>query len=295
LTVSITEFANALNREGRTVSIDESGAYWRRGEGGSLVRMPVFDLSVPDPAKVDRLFHESHAPVISYVVEPDEHHPPDATLYLCRDRSYSMDKLGKKVRFSIRKSEILRIEWLDKETFLKHGFAAFGDSRSRNGLRDGTREAFQQNYRSWFDNPANGVLGAWKEDCLVGYYTTTVVEDWVEIGGHSTNDGLIFNPNNGLVHHLLTEFLVERKIRVVSYGLSSIQESSKADGLHHFKVKVGFEAIPVRRIFLPHPLLRPFVSRLSLAIGHRAMHLFPGNRVLRKGCGVLARLIESTP
>jgi hypothetical protein len=254
--------------------------------------MPVFDLTNPNPKEIRRLLWSELAPMVSFVVQPDEEHPADATLYLCRDPSYSLDKLPKKVRFSIKKSGSLRIEWLDGKSFLQHGFPAFRDSRARNSLADGTHEIFQLKFARWFQNPANGVLGAWHDGDLVAYFTTTAVDDWVEIGGQSTSAGRIFNPNNGLVHYLLNEFLVNRKFRVVSYGLSSIQESSNATGLHQFKVKVGFEAIPVRRVFVPHPLLRPFVNQLSLAVGHRAARYFPGNRALKKGCGVLARLVD---
>jgi hypothetical protein len=295
MSISICEYVNALKREGKNIPQDESGTYWRRGEGGYLVRMPVFDLSAPDPACINRLLRNDHAPMISYVVEPSEGHPANANLYICRDQSYSMDKLAKKVRFSIRKSGVLRFEWLSKEIFLANGLPAFRDSCKRNGLTDGTSEVFQQKFRTWFNNPANGVIGAWKDDNLIAYYSTTAVDDWVEIGGESTNEGLMFNPNNGLVDRLLTEFLVERKFRVVSYGLSSIQESSNAEGLHHFKVKVGFEAIPVRRVFVPHPYLRPLINRFSLALGHRALRIFPGSRGLRKGCGVLSRLVHTSP
>ena len=294
MTLSIAEYAYQLERSGHSVAVDNSGTYWRRADGGALVRMPTMELSEPSPNEVNRILWTRRAPVVSYIAEPDETHPADAFLYLCRDRSYSLEKVPKNARLCIRKAiSALQFGWLNQESLLQHGFPAFRDTRVRNGLSDSSLEAFRLNYGRWFDIPANGALGAWKDGALVAFFTTTTVDDWADIGGQSTNAGLAFSPNNGLVHHLLTYFLTERGLRAVSYGLSSIQEHSSAEGLHQFKIRVGFEAIPVRRIFVVHPLLRPFANRFSLAMGHGALRLLPGNRLLKKGCGMLARLIEA--
>ncbi len=140
-------------------------------------------------------------------------------------------------------------------------------------------------------NPAHRVLGAWKDDSLIAFFTVVAVDDWAEIGGHSTNAGLQFRPNNGLVHYILSHLLVENTFAAVSYGYSSVQEGSNAQGLHQFKTRVGFEAIPVHRAFVLHPLLQPFANRLSLAMARRVLKLAPANRILRKACGVLARVV----
>jgi hypothetical protein len=120
----------------------------------------------------------------------------------------------------------------------------------------------------------------------------TVVEDWVEIGGFSMDDDSRLRANNGLVHLVLTHFLVERGFRTVSYGLSSVQDSGDREGLHRFKLKAGFQAVPVARVFEVHPLLRPFANRLSLRVARLMLRAIPGNRRLRKASGVLSRLIE---
>lgn len=290
--VAMSEYARELERSGHRVIMDSSGGCWREGEVGSLIRIPTFDTSPPDPREVRRLLIDGRAAVGSYLVEPDANHPPNALLYLCRDRSYSVDKLPKTVRSNIRKaSKFLRFSWLDRDTVLNYGFPAFRDAKLRNNLSDGTPEAFRVRLDRWLDNPAHHVLGAWKDDALIAFLRVTAVDDWVEFGAYSANAGLEFRPNNGLIHTLVSHFLTERNFRTVNYGLSSVQEESNAATLHQFKLKIGFEAIPVHRMFVMNPFLRPFANRLSLAVGHGLLKMAPGSRVLKKGVGVLARLV----
>ena len=78
---------------------------------------------------------------------------------------------------------------------------------------------------------------------------------------------------------------------MVSYGLSSIQAVSNAAGLHKFKTKLGFEARPVHRAFVAHPLLRPFDRTASRTGRRRAAGARPGNRVLKKCDGVLSTML----
>jgi hypothetical protein len=71
-----------------------------------------------------------------------------------------------------------------------------------------------------------------------------------------------------------------------------VQEDSNAAGLHHFKLKVGFEALPVHRAFVPHPLLRPLVGQASLEAMRFLLRRQPGNRWLKKASGVMASVVE---
>ena len=120
-----------------------------------------------------------------------------------------------------------------------------------------------------------------------------VVDDWVEIpASFSLASHLDSRPNDGLVNFVLQHFLVQRGYAVVSYGLSSIEEGAELAGLHAFKTKVGFDAQAVHRIFVIHPLLRPFANRLALWGTRAALRIYPEGRLLRKARGVLANLLR---
>ena len=98
-------------------------------------------------------------------------------------------------------------------------------------------------------------------------------------------------PNDGLSHFVLNYFLVEQRFKLVTFGLSSIQTESHWAGLHAYKQKVGFEAQPVHRAFVIHPLLRPFANRLALRSINFMTRVIPGNRLLKKGGGILASML----
>ena len=127
---------------------------------------------------------------------------------------------------------------------------------------------------------------------LAGFLLIAQVDDWVLIGGYSTNEFLPLKPNNALVFYAARHYLVKEKLRVVDYGLSSIQAVSKAEGLHSFKVGMGFEPIPVRRVFVVNPMLRPLVNRVSWKLVNGMLKLSPRHRVLKKAEGALRVALE---
>jgi len=249
----------------------------------------------PAASEVRQVLWRGRAAIASYLLEPDEIHPANAWLYICTDRSYGLDKLSPTARRNVRRGlKELLIAPLTSEQLLAHGEQAFFDTRRRNGLIDGTPEEF----RRWFTSLAKMqevvYLGAWKDNQLVAFLSTTEVDDWAEIGCFSMNALLQYRPNDTLLYSALSYYLVERGCRVVSYGLSSMQAESNAAGLHRFKIKIGFEAHPVCRVFAPHPLLRPFVNRLTLCSVDTALRFWPGERHLKKASGVLACMLGLT-
>ena len=92
-------------------------------------------------------------------------------------------------------------------------------------------------------------------------------------------------PNNALSDFLLNYFLIKNNYNNVCYGLSSIQEEAITEGLHNYKVRVGFEAIKVNRMFLIHPYVLPFKELLALIL-KLSLKVFPKNRQLKKANGI---------
>jgi hypothetical protein len=143
--------------------------------------------------------------------------------------------------------------------------------------------------------PEYAFLGAWRDNQLAAYLSILEVEDWVEIEGTFSMDALRrYKPNEALIYRALSHYLVERGCREVRNGLSSIQAGSNAAGLHRFKTKAGFEARPLHRAFVLHPLLRPFANRLTLQSVNTLLRFRPGDRRLRKVGGMLACMLGDT-
>jgi hypothetical protein len=262
----------------------------------SLVRRPDTCLGVPPADEIRSNLWRARAPVATYVRRPDDDHPQNAWLYVCENRDYKLESLEARARRDARRAlRELRIEFIDVPTFLDHGVRAFCETRTRVGLSDGTPQVFCKTFGDFGKNPAHKAIGAWAGDVLAAFLTLVVVDDWVDIYPYASDEHLRLCPNDGMIHYVLDYFLAQRGFRLVNYGLSSIQEVSKAQGLHAFKKKVGFECRPVHRAFVFHPLLKPLANRGTLWGLRIGRWLRPRSRTLRKAAGLLATYLGDTP
>ncbi len=289
-TLSLEAYAAGLAAYGkRRVVTGREGTFWVGYESIALMRMPVFHTVPPSSDELYRVLWQGRAAMASYLQKPDDLHPATAWLYVCTDNAYHLDTLAPAVRRNVRRGlKALRIEPVASERLLAHGAQAFCDTRQRNGLSDGTAAHFRRRYGTRSLCPGHTFLGAWKGDILAAFLSIVEVDDWVEIeSGFSMNDCLSLRPNDALFYVALRHYLSEGARRLVSYGVSSIQADSHAAGLHRFKTKLGFEARPVHRAFVFHPLLRPLVGRVSRRTLRWLQRQCPGHRWLKKAVSVV--------
>jgi len=291
------DYASALTRSGRRLLPGRPGTFWMSYESYAMMRVPTFALTPPSRDELRDVLRLSRSAVATYLLEPDESHPANAWLYICHDRSYCLENLSVAGRRDARRAgRSLRMEFVEWPTLMAHGFTAFSETRTRVGLSDGTFEQFQNRFRQFSLNPFHCAVGAWQDASLVAFMTLIVVDDWVEIEGSFSADGTrTLCPNDGLAHFVLNHFLVTRGFKTVSYGLSSIQDAHRVEGLHNYKKKVGFDAEPVHRAFVLHPLLRPFANPLILRGATTVTKMLPQNRMIKKASGVLVTLLENSP
>jgi len=292
--VSLRQYADALGKNNYRIFPAGPERFWVQYEALGYVRVPTFDLDPVLAKQVTGMLWQGWGAVASFILPPDKHHEPNAWLFICRDAHYNLEKLSKNARRDARRAErYLQIEPLEWKTLFDYGLSAYSDTRIRVGLTDGTPDRFKKRFGAFSKNPAHHVLGAWKDDKLAAFMTLVTVDDWVEIEGcFSTNEHRGFCPNDGLGNYVLEHFLAQQKARIVSYGLSSVQEGSGHDGLHAYKTKVGFEAIPVHRAFVFHPFVRPFVNRLTYRGVRLIQSLLPGVRRINKLGGILANAFQ---
>lgn len=227
-------------------------------------------------------------------MEPKDERPANAWLYICDDPTYSLEKIGPAMRRNVRRGlKDFTIRHLSADEILACGSQAFCDTRRRVGLSDGTAENFQRRFSSRVRCPGHVFIGAWKERQLAAFLSIIQVDDWVEIEGCFSQDALLNSrPNDVLMYTTLSHYLTGERRRLVSYGLSSIQQAGNVQGLHAFKTKVGFQAKAIHRTFVLHPLLRPFANRVVLSVVDTARKLLPRNRVVAKTSGMLASLLH---
>lgn len=297
---TLQAYAESLRTAGMRVVAGSGGTYWA-ASGTVMRRLPTFRTEPPAPSEVDDALRSTGALMTAYLTEPDAERAANAWLYVCSDAEYSIATLSPPMRRNLRRAaQQLTIAPVTAAELLAHGGPAFCDTRRRTGLDDGTMAGFRRYFarRGRVDRPGRAYLGAWKDGQLAAFLTVLHVDDWVELGSFSMTAMLRDRPNDALLYAALSYYVGRRRCRVASFGLSSIQARSNAAGLHRFKRKVGFRAIPVHRAFVLHPSLRPFSNRLTLSAAHGAVNaalgLRPRDRRLKKLGGVLACMLGAT-
>ena len=289
-TPSIREYVAAVQANGVRVLEGSNGTFWTAYESWAMARYPTFHIGPVAPEESTKILWRGHVAATSYLLDPDKSHPANASLYMCSDPEYSVDKLAPAVRRNIRRGyNSLKIEPISATDLLANGMLAFCDTRKRIGLSDGTPEVFQKRFTARAGCIGHGFLGAWKDHLLAAFLSVTEVDDWVEIEGcFSANAALPLRANDALMAYALSHYMESKHCRLVSYGLSSIQSGSNLEGLHRFKTKVGFQARRVHRAFTFHPVLRPFLNRSTQDVLVTLLRWIPGNPRLKKIEGVLA-------
>lgn len=296
--VGLAEYIAAVVDMGATAVPGVNSTYWVTSERYALEREPTLCLDVPSRDEVYDALRRTRSAVATYNRLADASHPQNAWLYLCQDQSYNLNKLESSVRRNIKRAlHEFRFEFIDASTLLQAGAASFCETRSRAGLSDGTPDNFRNCCQSLLKNPAYRILGAWRESengrrALAAYMTFCIVDDWVTLKPYATTEYLGLRPNNGLFHFGMDYFLAQHRMKTICYGLSSIQEIGKGDTLHRFKLKIGFEAIPIHRTFIFHPFLRPLANRATLFGLRLLVRVRPTNRKLRKAAGLLATYLD---
>jgi hypothetical protein len=264
---SLTDFIAGLHAAGRHVIQGSAGTWWHQYEAYSAVRVPSFYCGCPTSRELLGLWWR-FAPMVSFLTEGRESDASGSWLYLCRDRHYGLEFLDHGARGNVRKAlRELTFGFLTFDEVMQKGLAAFVDNRQRFGLNDGTRVAFEAEYGWMREVPGVRFLGAWFGGELAAFVSLNVVDDWVEVTTRcSMQSHLHLRPNDALLYLVLRHFLVDRGCRVVSAGVSSLEQTPSSAGLHRFKMKLGFQAIPVRREFRMHPMLRGMACRFGVGI-----------------------------
>jgi hypothetical protein len=288
---TLEQYATDLAAAGIRVYRGAPGTIWVQHERWAVTRVPTVHMTPPQLGEIRRLFLMGTA-LVTYVLAPDGTHRANATLYVRGDPDYGLHRLEEAARRNVRRGvHNLQIQRIGFAELLANGTAAFCDTRRRNGLSDGTPREFARRFAMRSRAQGHVVLAALHQGKIAAFLSITEVDDWVEIEGcFSRTDLLQLRPNDALLYTALLHYLQGRKRRLVDYGISSIQDSRHSDGLHRFKTKIGFEARPVHRAFLLHPILRPLTSRVAMAAIDRLRGLRPEDRRLAKLNGVLLSL-----
>ncbi len=261
---------------------------WIQYPRGVLLRFPL-DCPEPVDAKVcASLLGRRGVRVLNYLVVPDEWHPANCVHYVSADGGYELGKLDRQARQNVRrglKSFELRLctweEWATK------GLAAFAETEARHGYV-AEEGAFRCMVARWKDQPFHEIWGAWREGELAAWLTVLKIDDWAMVDlVRSRTDALSGRPNNALLYLASRRALVEERRRYVTLGTSSLQLGADEQSMHRYKVDMGYQAVPVHRVFVVPTLARPLLEARAMSrVWDRLSRAFPASGPLRKLAGM---------
>jgi hypothetical protein len=283
------DYVNGLELQGRKTFTCNANIWAKYTEAFTVARTPAFVLSPVTHEEISEVFQALHPAILTYAVQARQPEEGNGYLYVTTNKGYDIEKLDKNGRRDARRAlRNYSFRFIGWDHLLKAGYKAYHDTRSRNGLSDHTQADFNALIAQSRIIPPNTCLAAIDEQGIIGgFLIMTMADDWIEVSGAYSDTGHLQNcPNNGMFHYLQEKFLATGIVTTISYGYSSVQTGSSIDGLHHFKQRIGFDAVPIRRYFILKPSLRFLVNPVSLFAIKSLLKMFPSNRALKKIEGI---------
>ena len=265
---TLADLVRHLEAAGEPCALDEGGRQaWIQSPRHVLTRFPLECFDPVGPGAVAGLLRRRSVWFVNYLQAPAAADAANCFDYVCRDAGYGLERLGAKVRRDVRRglrSFVVRLctweEWAGK------GFAAFADTERRHGNGVATDPEFQALAARWRATPFLEIWGAWQGDDLVAWMTFLKVDDWALVDlARSRTEALRSCPNNAVLYAATWTLLGGEGRRYVSYGTSSLQVGTDEASLHAYKLNMGYEAIPVTRVFACRPAYRPILESRSFS------------------------------
>lgn len=266
---------------------------WIQYPRGVLLRFPLDCTESVEREACSGVLRKRGVWLLNFLVNPNEGHPANCVHYVSRDGSYDIQKLDRQARQNVRrglKSFDLRLcTW---EEWAGRGFTAYAETEARHGY-DADPGLFQRMVDRWRSCPLYEIWGAWQGEDLAAWLTVLKVDDWAMVDlVRSRTSALPGRPNNALLYLAGRQALVEERRRYVTLGTSSLQLGADEQSMHRYKVDMGYEAVPMHRVFASRPAYRPALeSRAMSWVWDRLSRTFPRSAPLRKVAG-MARLLS---
>jgi len=292
--IPLRAWAEFLARTGQPVHLDECGAaIWVPGVRGELQRLPTVATDAPAEGTIRRVLAQRGVWIASCLLEETPARPANCFDYLRFGPDYDLETLEKNARRDIRRGlrcfEIRRVDW---DELLSTGFDAYRDTESRHGHAPPQPEELKELSDRSRGCPSVELWGALDGKGLAAWIRVLKADDWaIIISACSRLDVLRDCPNNALVFEATRTFLVDEKLRCVSYGVSSLQATDNIVSLHRFKLRMGFSPVRRRRHFVARPVLRPLLGTVPASwLWDRLVRLRPSSATLSKVAGLSRRL-----
>jgi len=287
---TLREYVEFLRGCGQTCLLSTEGKHaWISEMPGVLERFPGECTDPVNPAELREAFSLRGMRIVNYNRTVDGDHPPTCFDYICRNPEYHIDGLDSNARRDIRRglrSFVVRLcSW---DELAEHGYAPHADTFERHQYAPPPPGGIRRYVEERRGTPFFDIWGAWEGETLAAWLAVIKVDDWAVVHWANSSTAALRNcPNNAMLYVATRRLLVDEKRVFVSYGLSSVQAGPTHLGLHKYKVRMGYEAIPRHRVFVPRPLVGLLLKpKVASWMWDRMERIFPKSPFVRKVAGV---------
>ena len=279
-------FAEWLRRQGHHVFRTES-SYWYDAGPRVLQAFPYHWLIQSSEEELRKLFLHSNVIALRYSTGIAASRGKVSYHVVCEDSKYNLESLRRQTRQNVRRGlGHSSIERIPISRLAAEGWRLQQDTMDRQGRAGSMSEAEWRQLCSAADGlPGVEAWGAVVEGELAASLITVRVDDVCDVPyAQSHRKFLSKYVNNALFFSVCREMLSRPGLKSIFFNVQSLDASESVD---EFKFRMNFTAKPVRQCVAFHPVLRPFVNRLSHKVVLKMLRRYPTSYTLAKTEGML--------
>ncbi|MBY0505760.1 MAG: hypothetical protein K2X03_17730 [Bryobacteraceae bacterium] len=264
--------AELLERRGRRV-YEASGVWWANVDIDSRYFTSLPDQVSIEPRRdeVQALLHRAGGVVARYPSNRQVGLPCGA--YVVQDRSYCLPKLQKRTRNFVRRGlESCQIRPVERKELLVQGLELNLATMARHGRSRpefGDPKTWARTVEAVYSTRGSECWGAFVGDQMASYVMSCRDAGWEHLLIQMSRPELFKSYPN----HAIDYFLIERAMslpEVVGVCLGTLPLRI-SEGLHNYKIRMGYEVRPQDAVVVVHSLLEPLAtSRLAGPLARQA-------------------------
>lgn len=220
--------------------------------------------------------------------------------YILKTENYSLETIRKKTRTTIKKSlRTCEFKRPELNELIDEGLAINRDTLKVQNRKDkflSTPEVWKKYITMFYQQPETKILAAYVNEKMIAYAIAYLMDGkhYFHLQ-HINRQFATYYPMSGLMFKLINEIIAETGKIEISDGIESFVPMPS---LNKFKRYMGFERVPITRVYVLHPvlviLLKPIVFYvLSLKKKRKIRTPFLQKTVdLYYGHRMLSRIIE---
>jgi hypothetical protein len=253
--------AELLERRGRRV-LDQGGVFWTNVDIDSR-----YYTSLPDQLCADVGREEAHELLRqtggALARFPSRRIPGlPCGAYVVQDRQYALQKLQKRTRNFVRRGlESCQMRLVERHELLEQGLELNLDTMARHGRRRpefGDPQTWARTVAAVYETRGSECWGAFVGDRLASYVMCCRDVGWEHLLIQMSRTELLKSyPNHAIDYFLIERAMANPEVAGVCLGSLPLRHG---EGLHNYKLRMGYEVAAQDAVVVAHPMLEPLAT-----------------------------------